>query len=45
MIGLSRVDYSGLMLGSLIATLPLLILFLIFQRQFIAGLLGGAVKG
>lgn len=45
MIGLSRVDYSGLMLGSLIATLPLLILFLVFQRQFIAGLLGGAVKG
>ncbi|MGV8894926.1 MAG: carbohydrate ABC transporter permease [Rhodoglobus sp.] len=45
MIGLSRVDYSGLMLGSLLATLPLLVLFLIFQRQFIAGLLGGAVKG
>ncbi len=45
MIGLSRVDYSGLMLGSMLATLPLLILFLIFQRQFIAGLLGGAVKG
>ena len=45
MIGLSRIDYSGLMLGSLIATLPLLVLFLIFQRQFIAGLLGGAVKG
>ena len=45
MIGLSRVDYSGLMLGSLLATLPLLILFLVFQRQFISGLLGGAVKG
>lgn len=45
MIGLSHVDYSGLMLGSLLATLPLLILFLVFQRQFIAGLLGGAVKG
>ncbi|MEO7146437.1 MAG: carbohydrate ABC transporter permease [Terrimesophilobacter sp.] len=45
MIGLSRVDYSGLMLGSLLATIPLMILFLIFQRQFIAGLLGGAVKG
>lgn len=45
MIGLSKVDYSGLMLGSLLATLPLLILFLLFQRQFISGLLGGAVKG
>ena len=45
MIGMSRVDYSGLMLGSLLATLPLLILFLVFQKQFVAGLLGGAVKG
>ncbi|MFE6104351.1 carbohydrate ABC transporter permease [Streptomyces laurentii] len=43
--GLTRVDYSGLMLGSLLATLPLLVLFLLFQRQFVAGLLGGAVKG
>ncbi|RZU66319.1 lactose/L-arabinose transport system permease protein [Microterricola gilva] len=45
MIGLSRVDYSGLMLGSLLATLPLMILFLVFQKQFVSGLLGGAVKG
>lgn len=45
MIGLTRVDYSGLMLGSLLATLPLMILFLLFQKQFVAGLLGGAVKG
>lgn len=45
MIGLSHVDYSGLMLGSLLATLPLFILFLVFQKQFVAGLLGGAVKG
>lgn len=45
MIGATRVDYSGLMLGSLLATLPVLIVFLLFQRQFVAGLLGGAVKG
>jgi lactose/L-arabinose transport system permease protein len=45
MIGLTRVDYPGLMLGSLLATLPVLLVFLVFQRQFIAGLLGGAVKG
>lgn len=45
MVGLSRVDYSGLMLGSLLATLPLLVVFLLFQKQFIAGLMGGAVKG
>ncbi|MFJ4876846.1 carbohydrate ABC transporter permease [Streptomyces sp. NPDC088745] len=42
--GLSRVDHSGLMLGSLLATLPLLLLFLCFQRHFVSGLLGGAVK-
>lgn len=45
MIGATRVDYSGLMLGSLLATLPVLVVFLLFQRQFVAGLLGGAVKG
>jgi lactose/L-arabinose transport system permease protein len=45
MIGLSRVDYSGLMMGSLIATIPMLLVFLIFQRQFVQGLLGGAIKG
>lgn len=45
MIGMSRVDYSGLMLGSLLATLPILIIFLLFQKQFVAGLLGGSVKG
>ncbi|MFF2616696.1 carbohydrate ABC transporter permease [Kitasatospora sp. NPDC058046] len=43
--GLTHVDYSGLMLGSFLATLPLMVLFLLFQRQFVAGLLGGAVKG
>ncbi|WP_330343337.1 carbohydrate ABC transporter permease [Streptomyces longwoodensis] len=43
--GLTHVDYAGLMLGSLLATLPLLALFLVFQRQFVAGLLGGALKG
>ncbi len=45
MIGMTRIDYSGLMLGSLLATLPLMLLFLIFQKQFVAGLMGGAVKG
>lgn len=45
MVGLSRVDYSGLMMGSLIATIPMLIVFLLFQRQFVQGLLGGAIKG
>lgn len=45
LIGLSHVDYAGLMLGAFLATLPLMLIFLLFQRQFVAGLLGGAVKG
>lgn len=45
MVGLTRVDYSGLMMGSLLTTIPMLLVFLIFQKQFVAGLLGGAVKG
>lgn len=45
MIGLTRIDYSGLMLGSLLATVPILIVFALFQKQFVSGLLGGAVKG
>jgi multiple sugar transport system permease protein len=32
------------MAGSAIATIPLLILFVIFSRQLIAGLTSGAVK-
>ena len=45
MIGLSHVDYSGLMMGSLLTTIPMLVIFVAFQKQFVAGLLGGAVKG
>lgn len=44
MIGLTHVDYAGLMLGSFIATLPLMVVFLVFQKQFVSGLLGGALK-
>lgn len=42
--GLMRKDYGAMMLGSTIATLPIMITFLIFQKQFIAGILGGSVK-
>jgi ABC-type glycerol-3-phosphate transport system permease component len=34
-----------LMAGSLVASLPAVVLFLIFQRQFVAGLGAGATKG
>jgi len=31
--------------GSMLATIPLLIVFFAFQRQLISGILSGAIKG
>ena len=42
--GETRTDYGMLMASGLLATLPLVIAFLLFQRQFIAGMTSGAVK-
>ncbi len=39
------VNYGSILLGASISILPVLIFFLIFQKQFISGMLGGAVKG
>jgi len=39
-----RTPYGMLMAGGLLATLPLVIAFLFFQKQFIAGITAGAVK-
>lgn len=41
----THTPYGMLMAGSLLATLPLVVAFLIFQKQFISGLAAGAVKG
>jgi len=38
-------DYSGLMAGSVLYTLPVVVLFLLVQRKVVAGLASGAVKG
>jgi len=38
-------NYDMLISGSLMATLPILIVFFIFQRYFIAGLTTGGIKG
>lgn len=38
-------DYSGLMAGSVLYTLPVVILFIIVQRRVVSGLAAGAVKG
>lgn len=44
LIGLARIDYGQLMLGTTLSVIPILILFLVFQKNFISGILGGSVK-
>ncbi|MGI5958776.1 MAG: carbohydrate ABC transporter permease [Massiliimalia sp.] len=39
------IDYGAIMLGAVVALLPVLIFFLCFQKNFIEGMLSGAVKG
>ena len=41
----NTINYGSIMVGAVIAILPVLIFFLIFQKNFIEGLLSGAVKG
>ena len=38
-------DYGMLMAGTLVSILPVMVLFLMLQREFIEGLTSGAVKG
>jgi multiple sugar transport system permease protein len=38
-------NYGALMAGTMISVLPVMILFLLLQKEFIAGLTAGAVKG
>ena len=44
LVGLSRVDYGEVLLGATLSTLPVIAIFLILQKQFISGILGGALK-
>lgn len=43
--GANSVDWGGLMAASVIAVVPVALIFLFLQRFFIAGLMSGAVKG
>lgn len=43
--GTYYVDYGMIMAGTLVAVAPVLVLFLLLQRDFIAGLTSGSVKG
>lgn len=38
-------DYGLLMAGTLVSVVPVLLLFLLLQREFVSGLTSGAVKG
>lgn len=40
-----RTDWPGLMAASLVTALPIIVLFIVFQRKLSAGLSAGAVKG
>jgi len=45
LIGPYSQEYGAVMAGSFLGTLPIVIIFLIFQRRFIEGILAGALKG
>ena len=39
------IDYAGLMAGSVLIALPVVVFFLILNRRIASGLVAGAVKG
>ncbi|MFE6867139.1 carbohydrate ABC transporter permease [Kitasatospora sp. NPDC057692] len=41
----ANTDYGLILAGTALSTLPMMVLFLVLQRQFISGLLAGATKG
>lgn len=45
LVGLYSQQYGTLMAGTLISILPVVILFMLLQKEFVAGLTAGAVKG
>ncbi|YBV94322.1 carbohydrate ABC transporter permease (plasmid) [Phyllobacteriaceae bacterium JZ32] len=44
LIGLTKVSWGGIMAGAVVLTVPMLIVFVLLQRHFIAGIAAGAVK-
>jgi ABC-type glycerol-3-phosphate transport system permease component len=45
MVGVYEADYGAMMAGTMLAVLPVVVLFFLLQKEFIAGLTKGAVKG
>jgi len=44
-IGQNAVDWQGMFAMSILGSLPVLVIFLVFQRYFLGGLTAGSVKG
>jgi len=44
LIGLTKVSWGSIMAGAIILTAPMLVVFVLLQRHFIAGIAAGAVK-
>jgi ABC-type glycerol-3-phosphate transport system permease component len=45
LVGLYQQQYGTLMAGTFLCVLPVVVLFMLLQREFVAGLTAGAVKG
>ncbi len=45
LVGIYQTEYGMLMAGTLLSVVPVVILFVLLQREFVAGLTAGAVKG
>lgn len=44
-IGQNAIDFQGMFAMSILGSIPVLVLFLLFQRYFLGGLAAGSVKG
>jgi lactose/L-arabinose transport system permease protein len=44
LIGLTKVSWGGIMAGAVMLTAPMLVVFIVLQRHFIAGISAGAIK-
>lgn len=44
LIGLTKVSWGGIMAGAVLLTAPMLVVFILLQRHFIAGIAAGAIK-
>jgi len=45
LVGLYKIEYGMILAGAFLATLPILVIFIIGRNQFVAGITAGAIKG